>query len=249
MLISPSEIIIQSWQFYKKNWRALTPYMVLIFLPTVILECLGIMGLYISNIAPSLTLASKIIILLVLAATFVFDIWISVAFTRATKALILQEPDAHNWQSLFNGSSHLIWPSFYTAILMGLTVLAGLILFVVPGVIFTIWYGFANYGVMLDDKRGVAAMAFSKQLVVGRWWKIFTRLIISFALFMIIGSVVRYILVNPIALLPYSAFPLLIVQSVVSTIINVLLMPLMYSCGVLLYLSAKANPVEITPKV
>ncbi len=242
MLISPSQIIAQSFQFYKNNWRALAPYMVLIFLPTIIMECLGIMGFYISDMIPALTLTHKIIILLVLAATFVFDIWISVAFTRATKALILQEPNAHDWQFLFKNSSNLIWPAFFTSLLIVMAVTAGLILFLIPGIIFTIWYGFAYYAVVLENKKGLKALSFSKKIVVGRWWQIFIRLIAPLAIFLLIGSALRYIVVGPIALLPYSAFPLLITQGLIATIINVLIMPLFYASGMLLYLSAKTNP-------
>ena len=249
MLISPSEIIVQSFKFYKNNWRHLIPYMVLSFLPTIILECLGIMGIYIYALIPSLTITHEIVILLVLAATFVFDIWISVAFTRAAKTLLQNEPGGDSWQTLFNNSSQTIWPAFYTSMLTALAVLLGLILFVVPGVIFTIWYGFAFNAVALENKSGMAALSYSKQLVVGRWWPIFIRLISPIIIFLIIGAILRYALVDPIALLPYNQFSILVVQSILATIINVLMMPLFYGSGVLLFLSAKANLLETPPKV
>ncbi|MFA7653922.1 MAG: hypothetical protein WCX97_02665 [Candidatus Magasanikbacteria bacterium] len=249
MLISPSQIVTQSWQFYKSNWRQLVPYMILSFLPTIIVECLGIMGIYLYSLAPSLTLISKIVIILVLAATFVFDIWISIALTRAAKNLIQKEPESNNWQKLFSGSSHLIWPAFYTSILIGLAVFFGLILFLIPGIIFTVWYGFAFYAVVLEDKKGTDALKHSKQMVVGRWWAIFVRLFLPFALFMIIGSLLRYALVDPISLLPFNKFATLVTQSTLSTVINVLMMPFFYGSGMLLYLSAKNNAAETIPQV
>jgi len=249
MLISPSQIIIQSVQFYKTHWRQMAPYMLLLFLPTVIVQCLGIIGIYTYALVPSLTWAPKVIIAVVLAAAFVFNIWVAVAMARGTKMLLRQEPGGDNWQNIFNTSSHLIWPAFFTAILIAVTVLLGLILFVVPGIIFTVWYNFGYYSAIFENKKGFGALAYSKQLVMGRWWAVCLRLLAPFVLFIAIGGVLRYIITAPLGFLPFSAFAILLIQGLFATIINVLMAPLFYSSGLILFLNAKETPVETTPQI
>jgi len=207
------------------------------------------MGIYIYSVIPSLTWVPKIIILLVLAATFVFDIWVSVALVRGVKMLLGREPGGDNWQSIFNSSSHLIWPAFYTSTMIALVVLLGLILFFVPGVIFTVWYCFGYYAAILEGKSGTAALAHSKRMVVGRWWPIVLRLLAPFVLFMVIGTAIRYIVVLPVNFLPLNQFSVLLIQGLLATIVNILMAPLFYSSGLILYLSAKNTPLETAPQV
>ncbi|MFA6486364.1 MAG: hypothetical protein WCT40_03290 [Candidatus Magasanikbacteria bacterium] len=244
MLITPSAIVEQSFGFYKKHWRHMLPYMGLTFLPTVIIQLLGVTSLYLFAIVPSLTLTSKIIMVAVLAATFVFDIWISIAMARATKSLLLSETNAENWLEIFSNSSHLIWPAFITSLLVILAVFTGLILLVIPGIIFTGWYFFAYYLTIIENKKGFDALRESKRMVTGRWWALAYRLIAPSLVFFLIGVALRYIATGPLGYLPFGQFYLLIAQGTVATIINVLMMPLFYSAGMLLFLSAKSTPIS-----
>jgi hypothetical protein len=131
--------------------------------------------------------------------------------------------------------------------LIGFIILGGLILFFMPGIIFTFWYCFANYAIVFEDSKGTSALAYSKQLVVGRWWKIFLRIVVPFLLVMAVTNLLRVVLVNPLGYIPFSQFSILLIQSITATILNVLVMPLTYCMGVLVYLSAQENPVDNTP--
>ena len=55
------------------------------------------------------------------------------------------------------------------SILQGLIVLGGILLLVIPGIIFIIWYAFATMAVILEEKRPREALAFSHSLVRGRF--------------------------------------------------------------------------------
>lgn len=59
------------------------------------------------------------------------------------------------------------------SILMGLYLFGLYILLIVPGIIFSVYWIFTIYTVILLDKSGKAAMDYSKELVVGRWWTTF----------------------------------------------------------------------------
>lgn len=58
----------------------------------------------------------------------------------------------------------------WVGILQALTIAGGLLLFVVPGVILLIWFGFAPQALLLDGKTGLDALSASRDLAKGRFW-------------------------------------------------------------------------------
>ncbi|WP_437223407.1 hypothetical protein SH661x_003205 [Planctomicrobium sp. SH661] len=58
-----------------------------------------------------------------------------------------------------------IGPLIWTSILMGLAILGGLILLIIPGILFAIWFGLSQNVVVLENLSGSKALSRSKQLV------------------------------------------------------------------------------------
>lgn len=69
------------------------------------------------------------------------------------------------------------WPLVWVSLLSGLVVLGGFLLLLVPGVILAVMLSFSRIAVVVDDKRGMDALMWSKELVHGLWWEVFKRLI------------------------------------------------------------------------
>ena len=63
------------------------------------------------------------------------------------------------------------WRVFLVSILTALAVIGGLILFIIPGLIFAAWFSLSIYALIDDDLRPVAAMKRSKQLVKQHVWE------------------------------------------------------------------------------
>ena len=57
----------------------------------------------------------------------------------------------------------LIW----TSILWYLAIMGGFILFIIPGILFSLWFGLAHHVVVLEDLSGIDALSRSKKLVRG----------------------------------------------------------------------------------
>lgn len=98
------------------------------------------------------------------------------------------------------------------SLILGLIVLAGSILFIIPAIIFGVWFSFAKF-LVLDKNVGIReALRTSKEMVKGRFWKVLGRSFV-FGLFTFIVSLVlslipyvgTYILsfIAPLFLLPY----------------------------------------------
>ncbi len=73
----------------------------------------------------------------------------------------------------------------WVAALTALTVLAGFVLFIIPGIIFSVWYSFSTFVLVTEQKKGWSALQRSKELVKGKWWAVAGR-IGALALVMII---------------------------------------------------------------
>ena len=241
MLKTATELVVDSWSLYTKNWRKFLPFMVLLFLPTLILSALGTITLYLSAYLPSSSLASNIVILIVFAASLVFAIWVTIALTRTIYACLLAKPT--EWRETFSSSNSFIWPMIFTTFLVGLIVLGGTLLFIIPGIIFAVWYSFTSYTVIFEGAKGLSALRASKSLVVGRWWPIAWRILLAAVVFGFLNSVLSNMLAFLIKLLPLPMFIQSASASVFASLVGALIAPLSAGATLILYQSAKQNPV------
>lgn len=80
-------------------------------------------------------------------------------------------------------------PLFLTRLLTIIAIFFGTLFFILPGIIFTVWFSFGNFAVVLDGKRGIQALIFSKNLVSGKWGEVFKRLLFLLFLWMILTRI------------------------------------------------------------
>lgn len=74
------------------------------------------------------------------------------------------------WHKLLS----FIWIYFLIIII----VIGGFILFIIPGIIFSIWFSLAGYVLVSENKKGMDALKRSKELVGGYWWAVFGRAVL-----------------------------------------------------------------------
>lgn len=185
MLSGPIELIIYSFQLYKKNWRKYMPYMLLLFLASVAVLLVGSSALFIeavTKIAPAVT---AVVVLVVIVASSLFVVWVSIALTKAISNNILMKKE-ENWKEMMGKSSHLILPLLLASILSAIIIFVGGILFIIPGIIFTGWFAFVSYEIILKEKGVMDAIKGSKAIVSGRWFSIIWRIIVPGLFFAII---------------------------------------------------------------
>jgi len=244
MLISAGDIIKSSWELFAKNWRKLFVYMALLLLPSVVLSILGVVSLYMSAYVPSSTISTSIIIALVGAASVVFTLWTAIAFAKVLYNC-LKNQAVGEWKSVYSSSSGLIWPIIYTSFLVSLIVMGGTLLFIIPGIIFMIWYSFSFYTVVFEGKTWMQALTASKSLVAGRWWSILWRLFLPGFVFGLLAGVAATLCSYLIELIPLSAITNAVVERVVSSVINIIITPVTAAASLILYVSAKENPISM----
>jgi hypothetical protein len=86
---------------------------------------------------------------------------------------------------LFRSISPVFAPLLWTAILVGLGVFAGFLLFIIPGLILLTQWAVAAPVVVCERRSAPEAIGRSRQLVRGRGWQVFGVLIVTFLLIIV----------------------------------------------------------------
>jgi len=63
-----------------------------------------------------------------------------------------------------------------------------MIFLIIPEIILWVWFCLISYVLIYEDKRGMAALLRSKDLISGNWWGVFWRIIIIFGINFFISS-------------------------------------------------------------
>ena len=100
---------------------------------------------------------------------------------------------------------------FWLFSLLGFLITGGFLLFFIPGVIFTVWFAFAQFILAGEDERGMNAILRSREYVRGRWFEIFLRLFVIWLCSLFIGIVP---LVGPLLTLLFVPFTMIFVNLV-----------------------------------
>ena len=111
----------------------------------------------------------------VLAALFgpigaIVSLVVSVGAIRIS--LRLHDGGSASVRDLFAVDGPLFWRYFLASILYELIVAVGLILLIVPGVIFSVRYMFYGYAIVERNARPLEAMAQSAAATRGAWWNV-----------------------------------------------------------------------------
>lgn len=233
MLISVGQLIDQSVTFAKEHWKKFAVYLgviILAALPYGILS--GIAGYTGSALVSFLAI-------IVYIAFIVFAILLSILIVKNTKKLLDKQPIESLGEGLRNAKP-LLWLLVVGAILYTLIVLGGLILLVIPGIIFMVWYGFYSYEVIFNNQRGMAALRESKKIVQGRWWSVVWRLIGP--VLPIVGAEIGIFIVMIILSLIHPVLGIIFMIPALIVLI-LLVMPYATVAHLLLYQDLKAKPV------
>ncbi|MDO8509568.1 MAG: hypothetical protein Q7S24_00300 [bacterium] len=242
MLISITDLISKSWANYQKNWRSFLPYMVGMFIPSILVYAVGYLGIVLEN-RYNLSIFTGILSIVIMIVAGIFTFWLGIAFAVAIKSSLVNEP-IEDWKIALKKSTRLIVPVATTSLLGGIIIFGGTLLLIVPGIIFGVWYCFAFYTAIFENKKNTGALQSSKQLVVGRWWSILWRLITPAILFSIISGIMVSVLTWSLNMIgSLNAFNLQIAANIISNLANAVFAPLLIGAQILLYLNAKATPV------
>ncbi len=126
------------------------------------------------------------LLILILIAVIILGIWFAAASLEAVIRVV------NSGKLLFKDTYKKAWKYAFklllASLLVGLIVFGGMILLVIPGIIFAVWFTFFRFGIAEKELDIGASLKQSKALVTGRFWKVFGRLIV-FTLFGMLGQI------------------------------------------------------------
>ncbi len=83
----------------------------------------------------------------------------------------------------------LFWAAVWLAVLEVFVMAGGFMLLIVPGFFLAIALSFGRFALVLEGKRGMAALAESREYVRGRWWAVFGRvMLLGFAIWVLAAA-------------------------------------------------------------
>ncbi len=185
---SITTLLKKSWGLYKTHAGTLIGYSAWILLPflgVVLLQPLAETGI------------GTVLILLFAVIEIFFLVWVEILLLMYIDSVINKREQ--NPHALHRTSLEKIQPMLVVAILQLIIILGGFILLIIPGLIFFIWYGFSQIAAVLDNKRGLEALNFSRELVQGRFFQTAWKFLGGITIIFLIYSVVLGMIVTLIA--------------------------------------------------
>lgn len=172
--LGPIELLKNSLEIFKRRYKTLIAIFVIPIMIYVILGILAAIGgiaTVMSAFAgsPFTILFIPVFIIIIITITLI-SIWSQIALLFSIKdQLGIKESYKKAW--------HKILSYWWVSILTGFIVLGGFLLFVIPGIVFSLWFSFGIYILINEDIKGLSALLKSKEYVKGRWWGVLLRFI------------------------------------------------------------------------
>ena len=231
-----------TWRLYKENVSLLLGYSAWILVPYIFLIVVEM-----TPIPPGIETAVQTILYLL---QILLIVWATNAMIVVTFAAIRKKEI--KLDVLGGKAWRLVPPVIVVAVLNTLIILGGLLLLLIPGLIFSVWYGFSQMEVVLHKKRGWQALAASQTLVHGRFWPVAWRLVAG-PVILLLGYVFIVAILIATTLFTVSPEAALIAQptlwqEVIASILDMLALPLFVIYSTLVYLDLHDSRKGISTK-
>lgn len=204
-LISIKELFKKSWSMYVARWWNMLLLGLVGWTGSMVI--IGVFGLgafgavTLGDTAFPFTVTTMALALVGIFLLIVVNIWIQLTLMHVVKTEHMQGSVWNTLMMVWNSMASYAW----VVVMKGLVVLAGFILFVIPGIIFSVWFAFSEYAFVADGNRGRRALEHSRELVRGYWWPILGRLAPLAVAPMLVSLVTTLdFLINSLVVMPFS---------------------------------------------
>ena len=234
------EILSTAFQLYRRHWQTLWAIAAVVVVPITLLHYLvgdlvRTQGETTRNgVTETATWSVGLAGLVAALAGILMYLVLTGAITRAVAAEVAgQDPSL---EQSYRFGFHRLGSVLLVGVLVGLAVIGGLILFIIPGIYIGIRLCVSIEALVVEGRRGTEAMGRSWGLVGGHWWHAFGTVVVGGLL----TSIVNAVITAPFG--DTSWF----VQGVAAAVATVVTLPYSALVGVLLYLDLRARKESLT---
>lgn len=184
-LADPGDLFRRAWEIYRRRAGVLLSIYVLsfLFLAGAFVICLGSGYLLSAVIHAGRRLLPAAGAVTGIMAGIIFFTWGLAAVTYAVA------DESLGIRGALGKGGAAIWPFMWLISLVGYIIPGGFLLFIVPGVIFSVWFAFAQFIFVAEGRKGMDCLLRSKEYVRGQWFDVFLRLFLVWILSVVIGAV------------------------------------------------------------
>ncbi len=179
-LVGAGGLLKESWRLLMANFTEYAKLVTIMVVFVVIyMAGFGIMAL--ANDGAGLMALGAIVAAIGYIALILSSLWIDIVFVEMSDRFA--DKKKYVWRKIKTIDTwSLVLQNFLATTIFGGLVLLGGLVFIIPGVLFFVWFMFFKYAVYLERKYDLSALQFSYQIVRGRWWKTFWRCLVFFVL-------------------------------------------------------------------
>jgi hypothetical protein len=235
------EILSAAFRLYQRQWRTLLAIAAVVVVPITLLQYLvgnqvrsqsqvTSSGVVVSTPSWAVGISGLVAVL----AGVLMYLVLTGAITRAVAAEVAGEDPG--LEQSYRFGFHRLGSVLVVSVLVGLAILGGLILLVIPGIYIGVRLAVSIEALVVEGRRGTQAMSRSWELVGGHWWHAFGTLVVA-------GLLTG--LVNTLITSPFGATGW-VAQAVVAAVATTITLPYGALVGVLLYLDLRARKETLT---
>lgn len=189
-------LVSGTFKTYGKKWQAILIISLCYFLSLAAILIAGMIVAIIVAIVSSVTNNSVLAIATGGVAAMIGIALIILFFSWLSAAMIVVLRDRHESLGvieIFKRARPYAIPSLWVSILSMPVILFGYVFFIIPGIIFSIWFMFSRYAVISDNERGISALIKSREYGRGHFWSIFLLVLLGILSMLFIDSVTQAI--------------------------------------------------------
>lgn len=175
-----SKMLWRSFSFYAEHWHVIVG---IALIPILIAGPNILFGEYIPALAILITVLAAVVGFLARLAMF------NVVAEEGDPAGGIIGAYKNGWQILI--------PFVWVSALLTLTTLGGFFLFIVPGVLLSIWLSMSFYAFIIEGQRGVSALTASWYYVKGYWLPVFWRFLFLGIIVGVAGLLINFVVAVP----------------------------------------------------
>ena len=211
-------LLTSSWQEYVANFSKfimIYVYGLVGLIPIAVVSLLATLVIFTgvwSNIPFAAQMSLGFLFAILVICSIIFAVYYGLRVKVAT--LLLIKNNYSETSENFANSKHYVWGMLGVSLLMFVVILAWGFVFLIPAIIFGVYYMFASYVLVIENKRSFSAMERSYDLVHGFWWPAFGRII----LLGFIGMVVFMILSWPLNFMSENSWPFMFYNIIINVI-------------------------------
>jgi hypothetical protein len=235
------DLLSLAWKLFSDNFKAILIITIIVYVPLNLISALfpvpAPSGTTPNELARAwLDIVTSAAFILTTIITMLASVLVPLAIALLTRKYL--DGQTLDYQAALKQAIPRWLPGIGTTGLMSLLLLGLSLFLIIPGVIFAIYWAFAIYVVMLNNKSGMAALNYSRQVVRGRWW----RTLGYFIVFGLISGMASWVINIPLA--AYLSNP---VVNFISSLLANIIFSFITVATVLLFLNLESNrPVPAT---